>query len=55
MTGQPPLADGSRSSEPSRAGRRAARVITGIHRRLLSATGGQVLGRMDANPTRQEA
>jgi hypothetical protein len=50
MNDRPPLANRSRGCTLSRAGRRAARIITGTHRRLLAATGGQVLGHMGGLP-----
>jgi deazaflavin-dependent oxidoreductase (nitroreductase family) len=45
-----PLANGSRGMKPSRTGRALTRMLTGTHRRLLSAAGGRVLGRMGGHP-----
>jgi deazaflavin-dependent oxidoreductase (nitroreductase family) len=47
---QSPLANGSRGRRIKPADRRLIRVIIGIHRRILAASGGRILGRMGGHP-----
>lgn len=43
---QPPLANGSRGRRIKQADRRFIRVFIGLHRRILAASSGRILGRM---------
>lgn len=47
---QPPLTDGSRGRRIKQADRRFIRVFIGVHRRILAASGGRILGRMGGHP-----
>jgi F420H(2)-dependent quinone reductase len=47
---QPPLANGSRGRRIKPADRRFIRVFIGLHRRILAASGGRILGRMGGHP-----
>jgi F420H(2)-dependent quinone reductase len=47
---QPPLANGSRGRRIKQADRRFIRVFIGLHRRILAASGGRILGRMGGHP-----
>jgi F420H(2)-dependent quinone reductase len=47
---QPPLANGSRGRIIKPADRRFIRVFIGVHRRILAASGGRILGRMGGHP-----
>jgi F420H(2)-dependent quinone reductase len=47
---QPPLVNGSRGRRIKETDRRFIRVLIGAHRRILTASGGRILGRMGGHP-----